>query len=224
MIREGGGRYFSVKGSLSTDGGSYIVLLSDRRDKFFAVSATPESAGCVEAILARGEELAPGSSVYLTMLSMMRALPCRSTRVVVTLEVVDGNVFFLPVLEVVQANELGLCVARVPMILTDACALSAAGSIPFIVFETPGLEFLGSVEECYRDKPDKIVMGVVLRHLIKREIDAAMAVAKASPPPEPAEPSQTGPAVSVEQPQVVQPKAQPPTTVSVADGQVPGAV
>ena len=127
-------------GVVSTENHAYVILLNDDLSAYFPIQSDALQAELVEGILSENLEFdIRNYGIYFTFLSMLKAHGMNPTQLVFSVEK-KGDVTCS--LDIVEENELGVKVSRVPFLLADAVVIGTLGKIPVVIYGVAGTEFV----------------------------------------------------------------------------------
>jgi len=160
---------FEVKGVVRTPRGSYVVMIDEGATRYFPVPCQPFHAVLVETILGEQEDIVLANyGLYFTLLSVFKAHDMRPTQI--AMEVGKRGAASCS-MEVVEENELGSKVSRIPLLLPDAVAVSALSKIPVVVYGSAGSDFAFAIQ---KGIPKQNVFSFVCEEIAKSERIAAI--------------------------------------------------
>ncbi len=155
---------FSVQGVVQTPKGAYVVLIDEPASMYFPVRCELFQAALVETILKDEDELhIQNYGIYFSFLSVFKAHDMFPTQIAFT---VDKRGEVTCALDIVEENELGVKVSRIPMLLPDAVAISALGTIPIVVYGSAGTNFVFKIG---KDVPKQNIFSFVCEEIAKSE-------------------------------------------------------
>lgn len=160
---------FTVRGVVRTTCGAYAILIDERSSMYFPVSCQLFHATLIEVILGDKEDFTIANyGLYFSFLSIFQAHDIFPTQVAFTVGKRGGATCAL---EIIEDNELGVKVSRIPMLLPDAVAFSALGKIPIVVYGPAGSAFVFTIG---KDVPKQNVFSFVCEEIAKSERLAAI--------------------------------------------------
>ena len=155
---------FTVRGVVNTDHGAYVVLIDEMSSMYFPVPCQSFHAALVEAILSEKIDVTLANyGLYFSLLSIFKAHDMSPTQIVFIVSPRGGVTCSM---EVVESNELGMKISRIPMMLPDAVAISAIGKIPVVVYGSAGTMFTFKIG---KDVPKQNVFSFVCEEIAKSE-------------------------------------------------------
>ena len=155
---------FELTGSVTTDNGAYIILVDETVSSYFPVRCDPFHAQVVQSILSAGEDFDISEyGLYFTMMAMFKAHDMIPTQVAVTICKAKGTSCCFDVME---ENELGIKVSRVPVTMPDAMVISAMADIPIVVYGSAGSDFSFKIS---KDIPKNNIMSFIGEEIARSE-------------------------------------------------------
>ena len=155
---------FTVQGIVKTGRGAYAVLIDEDSSLYFPVLCEPFQAELVGDILGGKLDICMDNyGIYFSFLSILKAHDIFASQLVF---VIGKGGRATCCLELVEENELGSKVSRIPILLTDAVAISALGTIPIVVYGSAGSGFAFKIG---REVPKQNIFSFVCEEIAKSE-------------------------------------------------------
>lgn len=136
---------FRMSGVVRTANAFYVILIDDESTLYFPVACSPTHALLIDGELSEKMPFEVGTfGIYFSFLSMLKANGVGVTEVAIT---VGKNNAATCYLDLVQENELGMKVSRIPVMLSDAMVLCALFKVPVVVYGAVGTDFAFSIDK-----------------------------------------------------------------------------
>lgn len=155
---------FDVKGVVTTPNGSYAVLMDEGMTSYFPIPCQPFHGQIIEGALSEKDTFnLDNYGLYFTLLSLFKAHDMKPTQISLSISSRGTVTCFL---EVVEQNELGSKVSRIPMVLSDAVVVGVLGKIPMVVYGVAGTDIAFAIG---KGVPKQNVFSFVCDEIAKSE-------------------------------------------------------
>lgn len=155
---------FSVAGVVRTESRAYAVLVDDSSSSYFPIQSGLFQTALIEGVMSNELDFDVDSyGLYFTLISMFKAHGIRPTQI--SFVVKKGGSTSCS-LELVEENELGSKVSRIPILLQDAVVVSSLGTIPIVVYGVAGTEFVFKIDKAI---PKQNIFSAICEEIVKSE-------------------------------------------------------
>jgi hypothetical protein len=160
---------FFITGVVRTDNYAYVILVNESATLYFPVKSGESHAILVENILEGSIEFnVENYGIYFSFLSMFKAHEMFPTQIFFEIGK-KGNVNCS--MDVVEDNELGMKVSRIPVSVADSVVLCAVGKMPIVVYGPVGTEFAFKIA---KEISNKNVFSFICDEIMRSERLAAL--------------------------------------------------
>jgi hypothetical protein len=130
---------FTVDGTVRTANNAYVILVDKVSSLYFPIPCAEWHLELVEGVLSNKYPFDLSHyGMYFSLLSMLKAHDIFLTQASFCL---DKSGAVSCSFDVVEENELGVKVSRVPLLLADAVVVCALGQMPITVYGPAGVNF-----------------------------------------------------------------------------------
>jgi bifunctional DNase/RNase len=155
---------FFITGVVRTNNNAYVILVDESASLYFPIKSGDSHAMLVENILEDDLEFnVDNYGLYFSFLSMFKAHEMNPTQIFFEIGK-KGNIFCS--MDVVEENELGIKVSRIPINTSDAVVLCAVCKIPIVVYGPAGTEFAFKIG---KEIPKQNVFSFICDEIIRSE-------------------------------------------------------
>ena len=136
---------FYISGVVNTPNSAYAVFINGDCSSYFPVECGKSHSILVESVLSETADFnIENFGLYFSFLSMLKAHDIFPTN----FSFIVGKKSGLSCsLDVVEDNELGTKVSRIPMLIADAVVVSVLGRIPVVIYGVAGKDFAFKIDK-----------------------------------------------------------------------------
>ena len=155
---------FYVAGTVLVGTSAYAILVDELSSLYFPIQCVTQQTALIDGINS-GEHPCDidNLGIYFTFLSTLKAHNMFPTHFSVTFNK-KGGIFCC--VDLVEDNELGVKVSRVPVTKQDMAILSSIGKIPIVIYGTAGTEFAFRID---KGVPKKNIFSFVCEEIARAE-------------------------------------------------------
>ena len=155
---------FEIQGITQTENDIYAILIDSSSLLYFPITCGEEQATMISGLMS--DELqfnVQNFGLYFTFASLMKANGTDVTEVAIT---VGKNKTANSYLDLVQENELGMKVSRIPIMMADAVVFCAIFHAPVVVYGSAGTDFAFAID---KNIPKQSIFAFISEDIAKAE-------------------------------------------------------